>query len=131
MMTERPQPSVRQTITPSLVESAALLATMGMIFLTGFLTLATVSTGGSSTPHIDKVYHLAAFACIILPCARFYWRSLVWLIPLTICLGGGIELIQPHVGRDGDWLDFLADVTGIGVGIAVGRMWSRLSFRAK
>lgn len=116
---------------PSFAESAALLATTGIILLTGFLTLTTVSTGAPTASHIDKVYHLVAFACIVLPCARFYMRSLVWIVPITICLGGGIELIQPHVGRDGDWLDFLADVAGIGVGIAIGRMWSWLSFSAR
>ena len=116
---------------PTLTETTALVATAGMILLTCFLTLSSISTGAPSASHVDKAYHLVAFASIVLPCARFYKRSLIWLVPVLICLGGAIELIQPHVGRDGDWLDFLADITGIGVGITIAQLWSRLSSRAR
>ena len=116
---------------PTLTETAALMATAGMILLTCFLTLTRISTGAPSVSHIDKIYHLVAFAGIVLPCARFYKRGLMWLVPILICFGGAIEMIQPHVGRDGDWLDFLADIAGIGVGLAIAQLWSRLASGAR
>ena len=39
---------------------------------------------------------------------------------LYICLGGVIELIQPYVNRYGEWLDFIANVTGVLIGSVFG-----------
>ena len=33
--------------------------------------------------------------------------------------GGGIEVVQPTVGRSGEWANFYADVVGIGISVFV------------
>lgn len=106
-------------VRPTLVEGAALAATFGLVALTCFLTLTKASGPTLSISNVDKLYHMLAFAGIVLPCALFYKRSLIWLVPGLIGFGAAIELIQPFVGRDGDWVDFLADVVGIGLGVGV------------
>ncbi len=47
-------------------------------------------------------------------------RTLFTVIPAAILFGGAIELIQPYVGREGEWADFVADVIGIGCGVVLG-----------
>ena len=42
-------------------------------------------------------------------------------------LGGLIEIVQPWVGRSGEWLDFVADTLGVvlgaGVGLLIKKTW--------
>jgi len=105
--------------------TAALFLTGILAAVIGVLTLIPmdlpVDIGGG-----DKLHHLIAFAALILPSAILYRRALVWLAPAVLLYGGLIELIQPTVGRQGEWLDFLADGLGVALGIALG-----LALRAK
>ena len=39
---------------------------------------------------------------------------------LYICLGGLTELIQTYVNRYGEWLDFIANMTGVLIGSVFG-----------
>ena len=98
-------------------ENAALWLTAGVMVLIAYLTLSPASSPGINISNADKIYHAAAFAALVLPCASLYRRSLIWVLPAAVLFGGAIELIQPFVGRDGDWWDFLADILGIGLGL--------------
>jgi len=71
-------------------------------------------------PGTDKTHHFIAYALLILPTAirqpKYYW-----LIGLgMIGYGGFIELIQPYVNRYGEWLDFLANMGGVALGLGLG-----------
>ena len=44
----------------------------------------------------------------------------VLFIFLFIIFGGVIEMIQPYVNRYGEWLDFLANTTGVIFGFFLG-----------
>jgi hypothetical protein len=40
-----------------------------------------------------------------------------------IVFGGIDELTQPWFDRSAEWLDWLADVAGIGLGLVLGKLW--------
>lgn len=62
----------------------------------------------------DKLAHAIAFFMIAVSLEIVIWRS-NRLLPclLALILGGLVEVIQGHIGRDASWGDFLADFIGI------------------
>ena len=71
-------------------------------------------------PGGDKTHHLVSYALVMLPIAlhkpRFWF-----LFALGIVLWSGvIELVQPFVNRYGEWLDLLANLSGVLIGCAIG-----------
>jgi VanZ family protein len=82
------------------------------------LTLAPVSAEG--VPGSDKLHHVLGFAALSFP-LPFARRKLALPVVLGVAAYGGlIELIQPHVGRQAEWGDFLADVVGAIIGASLG-----------
>jgi hypothetical protein len=76
----------------------------------------------------DKLYHAFAFGVLMLPCATLYPRGLAWLLPAALAFGGAIEIIQPWVGRSGEWADLVADAVGIAIAMPaslLGHVWLR------
>ena len=69
---------------------------------------------------VDKIYHMMAFAALILPTALFDRGAVRWMIIGGLILGAAIEVIQPSVGRDADMMDFVADATGLVLGLGLG-----------
>ena len=63
-------------------------------------------------PRSDLIVHFAIFAILVLPTATALPRRTFVMVLIAIAFGGAIELIQPHVGRSSDLLDFLADTAG-------------------
>ncbi len=97
------------------------------LFLTALVALgiawATLSPPGpepSSLPLTDKQLHALAFAVLILPITVANLRVALPLAPVALAYGGLIELIQPLVGRSGEWADLFADGIGILAGLALG-----------
>lgn len=86
------------------------------------IALATFSpeTGVGGAPGQDKILHAIAFAGLVLPVAVLARQHLIWLAPLAIGYGAAIEVIQPFVGRGGEWLDLVADIAGVILGIFAG-----------
>lgn len=97
----------------------AIATTLLLAGVVAFLTLTPVTApaivGGS-----DKLHHIVAFAALALPCAVLHPKSILWIAPLLVAFGGIIEVVQPAVGRSGEWADFIADTLGIGVGVLAG-----------
>jgi VanZ family protein len=82
------------------------------------LTLAPVSAEGVHGS--DKLHHVLGFAALAFP-LPFTRQKLALPVVLGVAAYGGvIELIQPHVGREAEWGDFLADVAGAAIGATLG-----------
>lgn len=86
-----------------------------------FLTLTPISAPQlQSFQEGDKIYHAIAFAGLVLPVALFRPDRLLVAIPVHAAFGGLIEIIQPFVGRERSFHDWIAGLVGIGIGIGVG-----------
>jgi VanZ family protein len=85
---------------------------------------------GELTPHPpklagpllwDKLDHFTAYFGLSL-LSTLGWglrRSLIWVFLAVVSLGGGMEILQTLVGRDGEWGDFLANDLGALLGLVV------------
>jgi di/tricarboxylate transporter len=82
--------------------------------------LPLASNGG------DKVYHVIAFAGLMLPIASLRPKALIWMIPAALFFGSGIEIVQPFADRSRDLADFWANTAGILTGSAFGLALNRL-----
>jgi VanZ family protein len=79
----------------------------------------TLTPPGASEPGIaggDKLVHFLAFAVLAMPMAYARRLPLFLIILAGVAYGGLIELIQPYVGRSGEWGDLLADGLGAFLG---------------
>lgn len=89
-----------------------------------FLTLTPISAPQlQSFQEGDKIYHAIAFAGLVLPVALFRPDRLLVAIPVHAAFGGLIEIIQPFVGRERSFHDWIADLVGIGIGLALVWPW--------
>ena len=79
---------------------------------------------------VDKLYHIAAFAALVLPAALLDPRGLRWVLPAGLALGLVIEILQPNVGREASAFDFLADAIGLALGTALGLALRRFRTRS-
>jgi hypothetical protein len=79
---------------------------------------------------VDKLYHMMAFAALVIPAALFDRGAVRWMVIGGLFLGAAIEVIQPNVGRNADLMDFLADATGLLLGLGLGWLIQR-AFRLK
>lgn len=75
-----------------------------------------------TVPRYNKIYHAFAFAGLALPIATLRPGWLFVAVPTYAAFGGLIEIIQPFVGRDCSFADWVADLTGVGLGIVAGRI---------
>lgn len=96
-------------------------ATLIGAVIIGFGTLAPPSPGGAGLPLNDKQLHFLAFCMLVLPLLWYRPGYAFWLVPAAIGYGALIELVQPVVGRSGDWADLLADMGGVLTGILVAK----------
>jgi VanZ family protein len=109
----------------------ALWLSASLAAVIALATLTPVPHMPEAPPGSDKLHHFVAFAALVFPAAAAVPRRLLWLAPLAVAYGGAIELIQPHVGREGEWGDFLANAIGVAIGSAFGlvahrSLWPRL-----
>lgn len=68
----------------------------------------------------DKTHHLVAYFALACPLAIAKPKNWVVYMVVMVLFGGMIELIQPYINRYGEWLDFLANVTGLICGLMFG-----------
>lgn len=69
----------------------------------------------------DKIGHALAYFALMGWYAQLFdaRRDLFWRAAAFVLLGGAIELIQPYVNRDAEWLDLGADTLGVALGLAL------------
>jgi len=104
-------------LTPSR-RTIVLWLTTSLMICIGVLTLFPL--GLPDVAGSDKDHHIMAFAALVFPCAALYPQGLSRVILGATAYGALIEIIQPFVGRSGDFLDFIADLAGIGLGSILG-----------
>lgn len=83
----------------------------------------------TDAPGSDKIWHVLAFAAFTFPSALIYRRACRWVAPLALLYGIAIELIQPHVGRQGELADFYADAFGALLGLGLGMAFNEYILR--
>lgn len=98
--------------------TGVLLAAITMLSLTPLSELPKY-------PGSDKAHHLISYAALMLPAFWVVYKKRWHLMLLFFIWGGGIELIQPHVNRYGEWADFVANSLGLVLGAAIGLLLSR------
>ena len=107
--------------------------------LCGIIILVLTGLPGSFFPHvkpvvgIDKVVHLLMYATFAFLCLwgyrkqfisngiEYQKRALLLAVVISIAYGGLTEIMQEYLvpKRTGDWLDFLADSIGTGIGVLI------------
>ena len=80
-------------------------------------------------PGSDKWHHFIAFAVLTYPMVAANKRLGIAIVLFGLCLGAGIEIIQPYVNRFGDFNDFKADCIGIFLGYFSGKLAYRKNKR--
>ena len=108
------------------MNSSAILAlsiTFMTIILVGILALSPAPP--VTVPGADKTHHFLAFAAMTFPMAALKPRWLPVFVLLALAYGGVIEFIQPHFGRSGDVMDWIADLVGVVTGTALGLLTNR------
>lgn len=88
------------------------------VVIAGF-TLTPLPPGPRTPVGLDKVYYFLAFAVLVFPVVVTDTRRWAWVVPVAIVYGGLTELLQPYVGRNAEWLDFGAMVSGVLAGAAL------------
>lgn len=73
-----------------------------------------------SVPGTDKTHHFIAYATLAFPVSYARSKSWILLMPFFLLCSGLIELIQPFVNRYGEWLDMLANASGLALGSVLG-----------
>lgn len=112
----------------------SLLVLLGITYLSLVKDVPFVAM--EEVPFADKWGHMVAYLVFSLCLASdsYHARLKTWQIYTLAVLfpviyGGLIELIQPHFPpRQGEWIDWLADCVGTGIGVglfAAFQVWSR------
>ncbi|SON48306.1 VanZ family protein [Vibrio tapetis] len=93
---------------------AALVMVLGLTIT--YLSLSPIQEL-PSVPGTDKTHHFIAYAALMFPIALRKPKH--WKIYGAVLIGysGVIELIQPYMNRHGEWLDMLANTSGVIIGI--------------
>ena len=76
-------------------------------------------------PGSDKTHHLVAYAALAFPTALRKPKQWQVILIAFALYSGLIELVQPHVNRYWEWLDFLANISGLFIGmmLALATRW--------
>ncbi|WP_413745801.1 VanZ family protein [Synechococcus sp. MIT S9507] len=70
-------------------------------------------------PGSDKTHHLVAYAILAYPTSLKRPKGWQNILIFFAIYGGMIELIQPLVNRHGEWVDLIANTTGLMVGCLI------------
>lgn len=74
----------------------------------------------------DKTHHLIAYVTLAFPVALARPKKWLFVILFYFCVSGCVELIQPFVNRYGEWLDLLANGSGLCIGVFIATISRKL-----
>ncbi len=77
-------------------------------------------------PGSDKLHHVIAYSILMFPAALRRPNKWVYFGLFFIAYSGGIELVQPYVNRYGEWLDLLANSTGVVCAVVIAGIVNRI-----
>ncbi|MBL0714881.1 MAG: VanZ family protein [Desulfosarcina sp.] len=75
-----------------------------------------------AVPGTDKTHHLIAYAILMLPTALRKPNRWILFALFFITYSGAIELLQPYVNRNGEWLDMIANTAGVVCGLIIAEL---------
>ena len=93
--------------------------TITLLIVIGFLSLYPLEKLPEFQGN-DKTSHLVAYFLLALPSGLQNPKKYVLFIFSFVIFGGVIEIIQPFINRNGEWLDFFANTMGVFFGFSVG-----------
>ncbi len=99
------------------------------IIITAVLSVASLWPINQPPPApvgTDKLAHLVAFATLAFPLARTGRFGLIPVFVSASAFGGIIEILQPSFGRSADIQDWIADIAGVALGIALALLYRRI-----
>ncbi len=101
-----------------------MIKTKWLVFTLFTLTVITVLSLWPldelpSVPGTDKTHHLLAYAVLMFPTALRKPNRWILFGLVFVAYSGVIELLQPYVNRNGEWLDLLANTTGVICGFLI------------
>ncbi|EHA1126791.1 VanZ family protein [Vibrio navarrensis] len=84
-----------------------------------------------SVAHLDKLQHMAAYCCFSLLAAYLIrsWRRRCLAAAGILLFSAGIEVVQGLVGRESSWLDLLANLCGIILGLLTYKLYLVCRYR--
>lgn len=125
---DRPAVRYPDTMSPERLHRAALVAALVIAVAIAVGTLAPAPSL-PRVPGSDKLHHFIAFAALVFPPVAARPSLALWAVPSAILYGGMIEIIQPFVGRHGEWEDALANAMGALIGAGLGWLAHALLLR--
>ena len=101
-----------------MIRLLTLIKTNWIVITLCFLTIITILSLWPldelpSVPGSDKTHHLIAYAVLMFPTALRKPDKWILFTLFFIAYSAVIELLQPYVNRHGEWLDVLANTTGL------------------
>ena len=103
---------------------AWILASVVLVVTVLYLSLAPLNIPAGLPTNFDKVEHAAAYVFLAVWFTGLVARPRYWrVVAALVVFGLTIEFLQAAMpfGRHGDPWDVLANVTGIGIGLAMAR----------
>jgi VanZ family protein len=103
---------------------AWIVASVLLVVTVLYLSLAPLNVPAELPTHFDKIEHAAAYVFLVVWFTGLVARPRYWCVAVALLvLGLMIEFLQAATpfGRQGDPWDVLANVTGIGIGLALAR----------
>tara|TARA_B100001094_G_scaffold311907_1_gene348013 strand:- start:148 stop:549 length:402 start_codon:yes stop_codon:yes gene_type:complete len=70
-----------------------------------------------NTPSSDKMNHLIAYASLAYPASLRRPKGWKYMILIFALYSGLIEIIQPYTNRHSEWIDFIANLAGLAIGL--------------
>ena len=77
-------------------------------------------------PGSDKAHHFIAYGALFFPVALARPKHWLLIAVFFALWSGVIEIIQPYVNRYGEWLDMLANCTGLFCGYLIALLTNKV-----
>jgi VanZ family protein len=106
----------------NVMKFSKVLPAIALLFALPFFFIGGPDVAASPLFHVLwDCGHIVFFALLALLLVQHFslssWRGWLLFTLLVFVLGGAIEVVQSHTGRNGSWQDLLRDLTGTWLGL--------------